>query len=218
MCDMSYGDDIDTYELNELRDTEVAKTLRKERVVFLDDTVGDRLALEISKLFLVFATSKKRVTLYINSPGGSVPSMFRIINMMESARFPITTVGCGWVCSAALDIFITGDTRLLWPNSTLLSHQSQDFADGKVEDVEQAAKEMRRVEARILDHYERHTALTREEITKYLMPEHDIYVSPEEALLFGMCDRIIEPTKNRKKLVRTKKLQAFLARSARKGK
>jgi len=150
----------------------------------------------------------------LNALRDTVPSMFRIINMIESAPFKVTTVGCGWVCSAALDIFITGDKRLLWPNSTLLSHQGTDFHYGKIEDAKRSVAEQERVHGKVTDHYERYTSMTREEIGKFLMPEHDVYVTPEEALLFGMCDEIVEPKIRRKKPKRSKALEKFLARSS----
>lgn len=206
---MAYGDD-DYSELNAFRDIEVAKHLRKNRIVFLDSDVNERLALELSKLFMFFSGSKRPVKMYINSPGGDVPSMFRIINMMEHVRFPIHTFGSGWVCSAATDIFIAGHKRLLWTNATLMSHQGTDFHYGKVEDAEASVAEQRRLHEWMIDHYVRYTALTRDEVQKCVMPEHDVYITPEEALMYGMCDKIVEPKPTRKKPRRLKALTGFL--------
>jgi ATP-dependent Clp protease protease subunit len=133
------------------------------------------------------------IQLILNSPGGSVPDGFAILDVMEWSRLPIRTTGLGMLASMALLIFMAGEKghRVLTPRVSILSHRFSWWSFGKHSELIARRKEEDLTHARILEHYRRHTKVTTaEELQKTLLGDTDTWLSADEALAYGIADTI----------------------------
>jgi ATP-dependent Clp protease protease subunit len=133
------------------------------------------------------------LNLVINSPGGSVTDAFAVIDVMRGSHIPVRTIGLGEISSAALMIFISGTKgmRVLTENTSIMSHIYSWGSAGKEHELLAAIKEFDLISQRIVEHYKRCTKLKSEkDIRKYLLPKQDVFLSSEEAMRFGLCDKI----------------------------
>jgi ATP-dependent Clp protease, protease subunit len=140
----------------------------------------------------VQAEPKKELTFIISSEGGSVPDAFSLIDMMKGSHIPIRTIGTGIIASAALLIFITGDaaTRTLTPNTSIMSHQFSWANEGKAHELFAVAKEVELTQHRMINHYANSIGQPLEIIREKLLPPHDVWLSADEALQFGICSKV----------------------------
>jgi ATP-dependent Clp protease protease subunit len=136
----------------------------------------------------------ERLTLIINSGGGSVTDAFALIDTMKGSGVPISTVGLGEISSAALMIFMAGDkgNRILTPNTSILSHQYSWGKWGKEHELVTANKAFDLTSKMIMDHYAKCTGMSEKKIREVLLPPHDIWLSAKEAKKHGICDDIKE--------------------------
>lgn len=134
----------------------------------------------------------KILNLIINSPGGNLNDGFAIIDIMNSISIPVRTIGLGQIQSAGLMIFLAGANgeRVLTPNTGILSHQYSTETSGKHNELITIQKEFNLTHQRMIAHYHKHTGLSNDNIEKYLLPSNDVYLSAEEALQYGICDKI----------------------------
>jgi ATP-dependent Clp protease protease subunit len=134
------------------------------------------------------------LTLCINSHGGDMTSGFALIDVMRGSSIPIHTVGLGIIGSAALSIFMAGKKgkRLLTPNTSILSHQYSWGSFGKEHELFAVQKEYDLTTERMLNHYRKCTGIDDDEIRKFLLPPHDVWLSSNEALKYGICDEVKE--------------------------
>lgn len=135
---------------------------------------------------------KKELLLMICSEGGDTAAAFALIDVMQSSRLFIKTVGLGQIASAGLLIFLAGSPgrRVLTPNTSILSHQFSWGSDGKAHELFATMKEFDLTQKRMLKHYQTTTGLDEEKIRSTLLPPHDVWLSAEEALSLGICDAI----------------------------
>lgn len=135
---------------------------------------------------------KKDLTLLVSSEGGSVNDAFALIDIMQGSAIPIRTIGFGIVASAGLMIFLAGQptTRVLTPNTSILSHQFSWFNEGKAHELFAAVKEFELTQQRMIAHYERTTGMTIDIIKEKLLPPQDVWLSAQEALALNICDII----------------------------
>lgn len=140
----------------------------------------------------VVKKKKKELLLMICSEGGEVESAFALIDVMQSSNIPIKTVGLGQISSAGLLIFLAGTPgrRLLTPNTSILSHQFSWGSDGKAHELFATVKEFELCQKRMINLYKQATGLEEEKLKQCLLPPHDVWLSAEEALAFGICDSI----------------------------
>jgi ATP-dependent Clp protease protease subunit len=134
------------------------------------------------------------LTLCINSHGGDMTAGFALIDVMRGSSIPIHTVGLGIIGSAALSIFMAGKKgrRLLTPNTSILSHQYSWGSFGKEHELFAVQKEYDLTTERMLNHYRKCTGIDDDEIRKFLLPPHDVWLSSNEALKYGICDEVKE--------------------------
>lgn len=134
----------------------------------------------------------KMLNLIINSPGGDLNDGFAIIDVMNSIAIPVRTIGLGQIQSAGLMIFLAGakGERVLTPSTAIMSHQYSTTTAGKHNELITIQKEFNLTHQRMINHYRKHTGLSNADIEKYLLPANDVYLSAEEALEYGICDRI----------------------------
>ena len=134
----------------------------------------------------------KELTLGICSPGGDLNACFALVDVMKGSKIPIRTIGMGMIASCGLVLFISGakGSRVLTPNTSILSHQFSWGSFGKEHELFAAVKEFDLTTRRMIDHYKKCTGLSEEDIRKYLLPPQDVWLSAKEAKKLGLCDSI----------------------------
>jgi len=130
----------------------------------------------------------------INSNGGDLSSALALVDIMESSAIPIYTYGLGTIASAGLMIFMAGKKghRYITPNTSILSHQYSASVAGKEHELYASVKEFKLTTEKVLNHYLKHTNLSKRMVKKYLLPQQDVWLSPEEAVRYGIADHIVE--------------------------
>ena len=140
-----------------------------------------------------------QIQMVINSPGGSCPAGFSIIDIMEWSRIPIYTTGIGMIASMALLVFMTGEKgrRVITPRTSILSHRFSAFSVGSHSQLIAGRKEEDLEHERILQHYLAYSNIKdKAELEKYLLRDVDTWLTPEEAIQHGIADRV-EPVRKR---------------------
>ena len=135
---------------------------------------------------------KRELTLGICSPGGDLNACFALVDVMKGSKIPIRTIGMGMIASCGLLMFISGEKgrRILTPNTSILSHQYSWGTYGKEHELFAQVKEYDLTTERIVNHYKKCTGLSEKDIRKYLLPQHDVWLSAKEAKKLGLCDKI----------------------------
>lgn len=136
----------------------------------------------------------KFMKLIINSPGGEVPSAFALIDTMKGSKIPVYTYGLGEIASCGLLTFMAGEKgkRFITRNTAILSHQFSWGSMGKEHELMASVKEFNNTSQRIIDHYKRCTGQTEATIKKYLLPPEDVWLTPKEAVKYGIADQIVD--------------------------
>ena len=163
--------------------------------VFMDDVDNETIKPVIEWILAenhVVKKKKKELLLMICSDGGSVSDAFALIDVMKASSIPIKTVGLGCIASCGLLIFMAGTkgSRVLTPNTSILSHQYSWGSGGKAHELFSITKEFDLTHARMVNHYRECTGLSEEEIKVTLLPPSDVWLTAEEALTLGICDYI----------------------------
>ena len=147
----------------------------------------------ILKANLLFDDSQD-LTLFVNSPGGSVSDGWSIIDCMETSRLDIQTVGMGLVASMGLLVTSAGTKgkRVLTKNSEIMAHQFHSAIYGKYHDLVATQKFHERLEKQFLEHFKRHSSMTEKQIKDVLFSPSDRWLTAHEAKKFGLCDVVSE--------------------------
>ena len=173
---------------------DIYSRLLKERIVFLVGPVNDNLSSLISAqlLFLESENPEKEISLYINTPGGVVTDGLAIYDTMQFIQSPVSTLCFGQAASMGSFLLAAGEKgkRFALPNSRIMVHQPSAGFKGQATDIEIHAKEVLSMKANLNKLYSKHTSQTVEAIEEAL--ERDNFMSPEEALKFGIIDEIHE--------------------------
>jgi len=168
--------------------------LMETRTVLISEPVSSDLSEKIlPRLLLLEAEDpEKPVKVLINSPGGAVDDGFAIYDMMRYIRCPVTSICIGLAASAATIILLGGDKgrRLALPNTRILLHQPSQSMRGVASDIEISANEILRIRRRINDLLARETGQSLDQIAKDL--NRDYWLSAEQAVEYGLIDRVIE--------------------------
>jgi ATP-dependent Clp protease protease subunit len=171
-------------------------TLRDKGIYFLSGGFNSENAAKIVTWILEANLTPQNdfdhLTLIINSPGGEVNSAFAIIDAMEGSAIPVHTIGLGMIGSCGFLTFIAGAKghRILTPNTSILSHQWSWGDRGKAHELFATVREYELTQQRMMNHYMKHTGMTKAQIDEKLLPAHDVWLSAEEALDLGVCDQI----------------------------
>tara|TARA_B100000686_G_C16775324_1_gene968027 strand:- start:1214 stop:1825 length:612 start_codon:yes stop_codon:yes gene_type:complete len=173
---------------------DIYSRLLKERIIFLTGPIDDNIASLICAqlLFLESENPKKEISFYINSPGGLVWSGLAIYDTMQYISSKIMTICIGQAASAGSLLLTAGekDMRFSLPNSRIMVHQPSGGFQGQVTDIEIHTNEIKKTKIRLNEIYAKHTGKKIDEISKIM--ERDKYFSPDEAIKFGLIDRIIK--------------------------
>jgi len=126
-------------------------------------------------------TPYENLTLIITSYGGDLFSAFALIDVMRGSQIPIHTIGLGIIASAGLMTFIAGEpgSRIITPNTSILSHQWSSGTFGKEHELLATQKQFDLTTKRMINHYKKCTKLTEKQIREKLLPPQDIWLSAE---------------------------------------
>jgi len=174
------------------RAMDIYSRLLKDRIVFIGTEINDAVANTViaQLLFLRAEDPKKDVSIYINSPGGYISSGLAIYDTMKFMGYPINTYCLGQAASMAALLLAAGTKgkRFALPNSRIMIHQPSGGVTGTSSDIELQAKEileLKQICARVI------SESTGQPIEKILEDsERDYYMNPEEALIYGLIDKI----------------------------
>ena len=176
------------------RSFDIYSRLLRERVVFVGAAIDDDIAnLVVAQLLHLEAEDpEKDIQMYINSPGGIVYSGMAIYDTMRFIKPDVATTVCGIAMSMGSLLLAGGahGKRSALPNSRILIHQPHGGFQGQATDIQIHAKESLALRRRMEEIYAEHTGRAVEEISDAL--ERDRFFTPEEALDYGMIDRITE--------------------------
>jgi len=176
---------------------DIYSRLLKERIIFLTGPIDDNVASLVCAqlLFLESENPKKEISFYINSPGGIVWSGLAIYDTMQYISSKIMTICIGQAASASSLLLTAGekDMRFSLPNSRIMVHQPSGGYQGQVTDIEIQTNEIIKTKKRLNQIYSKHTGKNIKEVESIM--ERDKYFSPEEAIKFGLIDKVIENRK-----------------------
>ncbi len=175
------------------RSYDIYSRLLKERIIFVTNEVEDHMARVIvaQLLFLEAEDPKKPIYMYINSPGGVVTAGMSIYDTMQYIKPDVVTLCMGQACSMG-SLLLTGGAkgkRYSLPHSRIMIHQPSGGFRGQATDIEIHAKEILKIKSMLNNLYVEHTGQDITAIEKNM--ERDNFMDPEQALKFGLIDKII---------------------------
>jgi ATP-dependent Clp protease, protease subunit len=176
------------------REYDIYSRLLNERIVFLGQPVDDQIAnlIVAQLLHLESVDPDKDISIYINSPGGSIYAGLAIYDTMQFIKPDVSTICCGIAMSMGSLLLAGGAAgkRMSLPNSRILIHQPSAGFEGQSSDIEIHAREILKTRDRIDQIYAAHTGRAIEEVHRDM--ERDRFFTPEQAAEYGLIDRIIE--------------------------
>jgi ATP-dependent Clp protease protease subunit len=176
------------------RSYDIYSRLLKDRIIFLSEDVNDVTASLIvaQLLFLEAEAPDKDINFYINSPGGSISAGMAIYDTMRYIKSDVSTIAVGIAASMGA-FLLTGGTkgkRFALPNAELLLHQPRGGTQGQATDIQLHAEHILRTRLKLNHILSENTGRTLEEIARDT--ERDRWMTAQEALEYGLIDRIIE--------------------------
>jgi len=172
---------------------DIFSRLLKERIIFVTGPVEDGMAMLVSAqlLYLEADNPKKEIAMYINSPGGVVTSGMAIYDTMQFIKPAVSTLCMGQAASMGSLLLCAGhkDLRFATPNSRVMVHQPSGGFQGQASDIERHAQDIIKMKRRLNDIYVTHTGQDYETIERTLDRDH--FMTSEEAMEFGIVDRVI---------------------------
>ena len=177
------------------RGWDIFSRLLKDRIIFLGTAINDHVANTIiaQLLYLESEDPEKEISLYINSPGGSVTAGLAVYDTMQYVQPPLTTICLGQAASMGAVLLCAGDDgqRLALPNARVLIHQPlMAGLSGQATDIDIQAQEILKLRETLTQVLVRHTGQDKEQIEEDT--ERDYYMSAREALDYGLIDKVIE--------------------------
>jgi ATP-dependent Clp protease protease subunit len=173
---------------------DIYSRLLRDRIIFIGTPINDFVANAViaQMLFLQMEDPKKDISLYINSPGGSVTDGMAIYDTMNFLQCDIVTYCVGQAASMATLLLASGTKgkRYALPNSRVMMHQPTGGATGQTSDISIAAKEILRWREQMNRLIAQHTNKTVEEVASDT--DRDFYLTAHEAMEYGIVDKVIE--------------------------
>jgi ATP-dependent Clp protease protease subunit len=175
------------------RSYDIYSRLLKDRIIFIGTAIDDDVANVVTAqlLFLESEDPEKDVSIYINSPGGSVTSGLAIYDTMQYVKPPVSTICLGQAASMAAVLLSAGakGKRFGVPNARIMIHQLSGGFSGQASDIEIQAREALRLKHALDEILARHTGQPIERISKDT--DRDYFMSPQEAKDYGLIDEVI---------------------------
>lgn len=177
------------------RSYDIYSRLLRDRVILLEGEVHDQMAnlIVAQLLYLESEDSNKDISMYINSPGGSVTAGMAIYDTMQFIKPDVQTIVMGQACSMGSLLAQAGakDKRMMLPNARHMIHQPSGGARGMQSDIEISYKEITYLKKRLTEIYVNHNSKgkTYEEFERDM--DRDKFMSAQEALDYGLIDKIV---------------------------
>lgn len=174
---------------------DIYSRLLRERIIFLVGPVEDHMAnlIVAQMLFLQAEDPEKEISLYINSPGGSVSAGMSIYDTMKFIKNPIHTLCLGQACSMGAFLLSAGDERRALPNARIMIHQPLGGYQGQATDMQIHMEEMIRIKKTLTHILADNCKKPYEELAKDC--ERDYFMSAKEAKDYGLIDAVVNPKK-----------------------
>jgi ATP-dependent Clp protease protease subunit len=176
---------------------DIFSRLLKDRIIFIGTPIDDNIAnlIVAQLLFLETENPEKDIYLYINSPGGIVTSGFAVYDTIQYIKPDVCPVCIGQAASMAAVLLACGTKgkRYALPHSRVLIHQPMGAFEGQATDIDIQAKEIVRMRKKLIYILHKHTKQPLEKIEKDT--DRDFYMTPEEAVKYGLVDQVIEKKK-----------------------
>lgn len=175
------------------RSYDIYSRLLKDRIVFIGEAIDDHLSnLVVAQLlFLESEDPEKDVNIYINSPGGVITSGLAIYDTMQYIKCPVSTICVGQAASMGAVLLAGGNPgkRIALPSARIMLHQPLGGAQGQAVDIQIHAREIMRLKQRLHEILVKHTGKSESAIETDT--DRDFFMSAEEALAYGVIDRVI---------------------------
>jgi ATP-dependent Clp protease protease subunit len=175
------------------REYDIYSRLLNERIIFLGSAVDDQVAnlIVAQLLHLESSDPDKDISIYINSPGGSIYAGLAIYDTMHFIKPDVQTICCGIAMSMGSLLLAGGapGKRFSLPNSRILIHQPSAGFEGQSSDIEIHMREILKTRARIDEIYAKHTGQPLERVHDDM--ERDRFFKPDEAVEYGLIDKVI---------------------------
>ena len=175
------------------RTYDIYSRLLLDRIVFISGEVNDEMANAICAqlLFLQSQDAKKEISVYVNSPGGSVTAGLAIYDTMQFVKGPIATYCIGQAASMGAVLLTAGakGRRFALPNARIMIHQPWGGAEGKASDIEITAKEILRLKEILNGILAKHSGQKMADVVKDTDRDH--FMSAEEAKKWGLIDEVL---------------------------
>jgi ATP-dependent Clp protease protease subunit len=176
------------------RSFDIYSRLLNERIVFIGSEIDDQVAnLVVAQLLhLESSDPDKDISMYINSPGGSIYSGLAIYDTMQFIKPQVQTICVGIAMSMGSLLLMAGEKgkRFALPNSRILIHQPSAGFEGQSTDIEIHAREILNIRGRIDEIYAKHTGQPLEQVHTDM--ERDRFFKADEAAEYGLIDRVID--------------------------
>ena len=176
------------------RTYDIYSRLLLDRIVFLSGEVHDEMANAICAqlLFLQSQDAKKEISVYVNSPGGSVTAGLAICDTMQLVTCPIATYCIGQAASMGAVLLAAGTKgrRFALPNARIMVHQPSGGAEGKATDIEITAKEILRLKDVLNGILAKHSGKKFEDVVRDT--ERDYFMGADEAKAWGLIDEVLK--------------------------
>src|ERR1700680_2608330 len=182
------------------RSYDIYSRLLKDRIIFIGTSIDDHIAnLVIAQLlFLQMEDGKKDISIYVNSPGGSVTAGLAIYDTMQFLTCDVTTYCLGMAASMGAVLLCAGTKgkRYALPNSDIMIHQVSGGAQGTASDVERTVEFMYKLKKRLIRILAQHTGKTEEQVK--FDSDRDYYMTAAEARDYGLVDEVVQSRKGLK--------------------
>lgn len=175
------------------RSFDIFSRLLRDRIIILGEEVNNVTAnlIVAQLLFLESEDPTKDISLYINSPGGSVTAGFAIYDTMQYIKSDVQTICLGQAASMGAMLLAAGakGKRFILPSARVMIHQPFGGVGGQVSDIQIHAKELLRIKQLSIDYFAKHTGQAKDIIAKDL--ERDYFFTAEESVAYGLADKIM---------------------------
>jgi ATP-dependent Clp protease protease subunit len=178
------------------RGYDIFSLLLKERIIFLGAPIDDAIAnLAVAQLlFLQREDPEKEISVYINSPGGSITAGLAVYDTMQLVSAPISTIAVGMTASMGTILLCAGakGRRYALPNATIHIHQPWGGVQGQAVDIEIEARRILRERERLNQILSKHTGQSLERIVQDT--DRNYWMSAEQAVQYGIIDEVLQRT------------------------
>lgn len=178
------------------RSYDIYSRLLKDRIIFIGDEINDQVANSVvaQLLFLEADNPEKDIHIYINSPGGSISAGFAIFDTMQLVKPDVNTICVGMAASFGALLLLAGTKgkRFALPNSEVMIHQPLGGVKGQATEIEISARRILKIREHINKIIAERTGQSVEKVARDT--DRDFFMTAQEALEYGIIDKIIERT------------------------